>query len=186
MRLSRYPKLYMGIAFSGFSLVMAVGLTKAFLPLMAHDLDPVGTLVGFVTASWFFARIFIDIPSGIILIKFGKRKLILAGLLISTASPIVCAYSDSIYLLILGMMLWGFGAAIFFTSSTVAFLDLFQTEKRGQALGILQGIELMGYMVGAPVGAAIATSFGYGDAFLLSSLIVFTGFLITFVSGGNR
>ena len=122
-------------------MVMALGLTKAFLPIMALNLDPAGVLVGLATSSWFLFRVFVEIPSGLILVRVGRRRLLVFGLSLGVVSPIICAYANSIFLLILGMALWGVRAALFFICSTVTLFDLFELGKRGKAVETFQGLE---------------------------------------------
>ena len=160
-------------------MVMALGLTKAFLPIMASNLDPAGVLVGLATSSWFLFRVFLEIPSGFILVRVGRRRLLVLGLSLGVLSPIICAYANNIFLLILGMALWGVGAALFFICSTVTLFDLFELDRRGKAVGAFQGLELIGNFIGAPIGAVVAVSTGYSNVFIIASLMIFAGSLIT-------
>ncbi len=182
MGLKSYPRAYFELMIAGFSVVMAVGLTKAFLPIMASNLDPTGILVGFATSSWFLFRAFVEIPSGLVLVKIGRRNMLVIGLFLSVVSSIACAYSNNIYILILGMAIWGLGTALFLICSTVTLFDLFELNRRGKALGTFQGIEFIGSFIGAPIGAVLAASTGFSSAFLLASLMIFSGLLVTFGS----
>lgn len=141
MGLRSYTRAYFELIIAGFSMVMALGLTKAFLPIMALNLDPAGVLVGLATSSWFLFRVFVEIPSGLILVRVGRRRLLVFGLSLGVVSPIICAYANSIFLLILGMALWGVRAALFFICSTVTLFDLFELGKRGKAVETFQGLE---------------------------------------------
>ena len=97
--------------------IMSISLSSAFLPIMAHKLDPTGSLVGLAISSWFLTRIFIEVPSGLISAKVGRRNLIVRGILLGILGSLLCALSNSIYILILGRTLWGFGTALYFTSN---------------------------------------------------------------------
>lgn len=131
MELKSYPHVYFELLTIGFSLVMGVGLTRAFLPIMAYGLDPTGILVGFVTSAFFFSRAFIELPSGLIAIKVGRRNLIVTAFLLCVVGSVTCAVSNNIYLLILGITIWGLGSALFFLSSTSLLFDLFKANDRG-------------------------------------------------------
>lgn len=182
MGLKSYPKVYFRLIVAGFSIVMALGLTKSFLPIMAAELDTTGALVGLVTSSWFLTRVFVEIPSGLIIGKLGRRNLLITGLLLSALAPIISVFSNNIYLLIVGMTIWGFGAGLFFMCSTVAVFDLFEIGKRGRAMGALQAVESIGSFLGAPIGAIIAGIWGFPPVFSVASLVVFLGLLATFAS----
>jgi len=153
---------------------------------MAHKLDPTGSLVGLAISSWFLTRIFIEVPSGLISAKVGRRKLIVRGILLGLLGSMLCALSNSIYILILGRTLWGFGAALYFTSNTALMLDLFNPEVRGRAMGVFQGICFLGSFLGAPLGAVLARFIGFNAVFIVAMIAVLPAFLVAFFSKDLR
>lgn len=163
-------------------MVMAWGLTKAFLPIMASNLNPSGALIGLVTSSWFLTRVFMEIPSGLILAKVGRRNLFAIGLSMGVIAPIISFSATNIYMLIAGITLWGFGSGLFFLCSTVTLFDLFELDRRGKAMGTLQAIEQVGSFIGAPIGALIAGFWNFNSVFLVASMIVLTGSFVIFGS----
>ena len=181
-----YPRVYFEMLMIGFSIIMGIGLSRAFLPIMAYKLDPTGSLVGFVISAWFLTRIFIELPSGLISVKVGRRRLIVTGLLLGFSGPLLCAFSTSIYLLILGRTLWGFGTALYFTSNTALMFDLFEPRIRGRAVGTFQGIEFIGSFIGAPLGAVLAMFMGFNNVFIISAIIVLFALLIAFFSSALK
>jgi len=181
-----YPRIYFELVSVGFSLILGMGLSSAFLPLLSWELDPTGVLVGIVTSAWFLARIFTELPSGFFSDKVGRRRLVIFGLALSVGGTVTCAASRSIYQLILGRALWGLGAALFFTNNTALMFDLFEPSIRGKAVGTLQGIEFIGSFIGAPIGAIIASWFGYYSVFYVASVMTLVSFLIAFRSRGLK
>lgn len=181
-----YPRLYFELLFIGFSLVVGMGLSSAFLPLLAWELDPAGVLVGIVTSAWFLARIFTELPSGFLSDRIGRRKLAMFGLGLSAVGPLICATSRSIYQLIFGRALWGLGAAFYYTNITALMLDMFEPEVRGKAVGTFQGIEFFGSFVGAPLGAYMASLFGYYSVFYFASVMILICLLVASSSKGLK
>ncbi|RJS82914.1 MFS transporter [Candidatus Bathyarchaeota archaeon] len=153
---------------------------------MAHKLDPTGSLVGLAISSWFLTRIFIEVPSGLISAKVGRRNLIVRGILLGILGSLLCALSNSIYILILGRTLWGFGTALYFTSNTALMLDLFNPEVRGRAMGVFQGICFLGSFLGAPLGAVLARFIGFNAVFVAATVVVLPAFLVAFFSKDLR
>lgn len=182
MELKSYPRLYFELLALAFFLVMGFGLSKAFLPIMAYGMDPTGVLVGFVTSAWFFSRVFIELPSGLIAVRVGRRNLVVGGFLLSMVGSLICAFSTSIYTLIVGVTVLGSGTSLFFMSSTSLLFDLFKLEERGRAVGTFQGIESIGMFLGAPIGAIVAGFIGFSNIFILTSMILFFAFVTAFLS----
>ena len=186
MKGASYPRLYYELLFAGSSLMLGMGLSSAFLPILSWELDPTGVLVGLVTSAWFLARIFTELPSGLLSDILGRRRLALFGLTVSFVGTIMCAASRFIHQLILGRALWGLGAAFFFTSNTALIFDMFEPGVRGKALGTLQAIEFLGNLVGTPLGAVSAALFGYYSVFYIASLMTLLSFFVAFLSKGLK
>jgi MFS family permease len=177
-----YPRLYLQQFAVGFTLMLGMGLPGAFLPILARELDPVGVLVGAVTSAWFVARIFIELPSGILSDRIGRARLIIVGLALSVLGAFLCATSGSIYMLILGRAVWGLGTAFFFANNTALLMDMFEGDARARAVGNLQGIEFIGAFIAAPIGAFIAEMLGYYSVFYIATAMILISFSIAFLS----
>ncbi len=180
--LRAYPRIYYELLFIGFTIFLGMRLSGAFLPILAKELDPSGTLVGYVVSAWFLARVFIEMPSGVISDRIGRRRLFMVGIGLSAVGSLMCALASSIYLLIVGRALWGFGAALFFLNNTAMLIDLFDSAQRGRAVGTFQGIEFIGSLIGAPIGAVLAEVTGYFFVFYVTFGLISVGCLLTFWS----
>ncbi|MDH5439529.1 MAG: MFS transporter [Candidatus Bathyarchaeota archaeon] len=186
MGLKSYPKEYFELMLVGFTLIMGMSLSSAFLPIFAHELDPSGLLVGFVISAWSFSRVFTELPSGILADRFGRRRLLVGGLALSALGAFLCSMAYSVYLLIVGRTFWGLGTALFFMSSTALLFDLFKSNVRGRALGTFQGIEFTGSLIGAPMGSFLVAILDYRGVFSLAFISILCSFLIAFFSKGLR
>lgn len=180
--LRTYPRIYYELLFIGFSIFLGMRLSGAFLPILAKDLDPSGALVGYVVSAWFLARVFIELPSGLISDRIGRRRLFMLGIGLSAVGSLMCALASSIYFLIAGRALWGFGAALFFSNNTAMLIDLFESEQRGRAVGTFQGIEFIGSLIGAPIGALLAELTGYFFVFYVTFGLISVSCLLAFLS----
>ncbi len=156
-------------------MVMSGGMANSFLPIHAARLDPSGLLVGVVVSSYHFVRLFFELPSGVLSDRIGRKKLILVGLATGAGGAIICAEATSVYTLILGRALWGFGASFFFLNNTTLVMTMFEPERRGKTLGMFQSLEIVGSVVGQPLGAFVAEYFGFRAAFYASTAIVILG-----------
>jgi len=182
----RYPVVYFEMLLVGFLLIFGHSMLRAFLPLFARELDPTSIFVGFTISSYFFARSFIELPSGFISDRIGRRTPIIVGLCLGLIGSLICSFSTSIYMLILGFTLWGLGAALFFTSNTAFIINMFEPHVRGRALGTFQGLEFIGSFAGAPMGGFLAVYLGYTSVFYATVVSISFGFLIAFMSTGLR
>jgi len=151
--------------------------------LLAADLDPSGLLVGLVVSAWFISRIFIELPAGMISDRLGRRRLFLIGVGLSVFGAALCAVANTIYLLIVGRSIWGLGAGLFFMNNTALVIDLFESKARAKALGLFNGIEQVGSIIGAPIGAALVGTVGdYSHVFYVTMALVSVSFVLGLVS----
>ncbi|UCH32055.1 MAG: MFS transporter [Candidatus Bathyarchaeota archaeon] len=173
---------YLRLLLFGFLQLFGYSMSSPFLPILGAEQDPTKILAGVLIGSHFLSRVFTELPSGLIIDRLGGKKPILLSFLLSAIGAIVCAFSMSIYMLLLGLMIWGLGSAFFFTSSTILVIRFFELHSRGRALGTLQAVGFAGIFVGAPVGGFIAEYLGYKLVFLVSGAFMVAGFLIAFFS----
>jgi len=169
-----YSRVFFELVFIGFSIILGMGLIGAFLPLLAKDLDPSGSLVGLVVSAWFLARVFIEIPSGFLSDRIGRRRLFMLGIGLAVGGSLLCATAPTIAFLIAGRAIWGFGIALFFLSNTAILFDLFDPAVRGRAVGTFQSIEMIGSFIGGPIGGVLAGVIGYNAVFYFT--VALTGF----------
>jgi MFS family permease len=183
---SDIPDVYFELLFIGFNIMTGMSLSSSFLPIMANTLDPSGILVGLVVSSWFFSRIFIEIPAGIISDRVGRRRLLVFGLALSLFGPIICSQANHIYVLIFGRAIWGMGTALYFMSNLTLLMDILPSISRGRALGVFQGFEFIGSFIGAPLGAFLATIISYTEVFYFTAFFMLLSFTTAFKSGNIR
>ncbi len=180
--LRSYPRIYYLMMLMGFALIAGGGMGRAFLPLLSRELDPSGLWVGFAMSSYHFARTFLEIPSGWISDKMGRRLPVIIGLGLGAFGALLCSLATSIGVLILGRSLWGIGAALYFTNNLAFVIDLVQPGLRGRALGTMHSVEMLGSLLGQPVGAFLAEFIGFTAVFAIASLCIGCGFLFALVS----
>jgi len=166
---------------AGFLTVAANGMANPLLPLFAASLGASSVFVGFVVASYWLTRIFVEFPSGLISDRIGRRIPIIVGLLISSISAVWSSFSTNPFDLTLARSVWGIGAALFFSPATALLVDLFKVG-RGRALGTFQGIEFVGSFLGAPLGGYLAELFGFNIALIVCGVLSFAGFAVVLSS----
>jgi MFS family permease len=146
--------------FRRFVTVFGFGVAQPFLPLYAREMDTSETVVGLLISSYFITRLFIELPSGIISDRVGRRIPLLTGMSLSFLGAVICSLAHDLPFLVLGRAVWGMGTALFFSSSTAFIFDLFETSVRSQAMGTFQSIEFIVSVVCAPLGGLIAAYIG--------------------------
>lgn len=112
--------------------------------------------------------------------SYGRRKVLLAGLLLFVLSSLGCVYTSNFYVMLLWRLLQGIAASVPMVIGAATFLDKYSQEKAGQLIGLINSV-IAASMAGAPIiGAWISQAFDWRANFvtiLILSLISFLGTL---------
>lgn len=106
--------------------------------------------------------------------RFGRKKMLQAGLLIFGASSLLAAFSDSSGELIAARAVMGIGGALIMPSTLSIITDVFPREERGKAIGIWTGMAALGIATGPALGGFLLekSGFGWGSVFLINIPVV--------------
>lgn len=166
----------------GFVVLLSGNMGNPFLPLFAGDLGAASSMIGLIMSSYFFARIFLEIPSGYMMDRFGYRVPLIVGFASMTVAGVLAFLAADATYLMVSRMLSGFGSGLFFNASMNIVARLYEKEERGEAMGVFQGIEFSGSFLGAPIGGFLASWIGYRDVFLVSTVTLLPALAIVIFS----
>lgn len=117
------------------------------LPLFAEQLDgSTPALIGLAMGIYGLPQVVLQIPFGLLSDKYGRKRIILIGLLLFLIGSVIAALSHSIYGVLIGRAFQGAGAVSAVVMALVA--DLTQEVHRTKAM--------------ATIGASIGLAFGAG------------------------
>jgi EmrB/QacA subfamily drug resistance transporter len=100
--------------------------------------------------------------------RFGRRRVFAIGLGLFVAASVACALSGSVEALIAARAVQGVGAALIMTLALALVSAAFPAERRGAAIGILEGLTGLGVAIGPLVGGAVAEGLSWEWIFWLN------------------
>jgi MFS family permease len=121
--------------------------------LYAKALTDDHALIGLALGAYGLTQALLMIPFGMASDRWGRKPVIIIGLLVFAAGSFLAASADDIVTIILGRALQGAGAVSAAVSALLA--DLTREEKRTQAMA----------MIGSSIGLAFAFSLAAGPVF---------------------
>jgi len=137
-------------------------------PLM-RDLELDGAQVGNLSAFYFYAYAGMQIPIGLMIDRFGPRRLMTAGALTCAIGSASFALADTAALAFVGRFLVGFGAGFSFVSAITLAARWFEPRRFAQFTGLTMAAGMLGgFLAQAPL-AALVDSIGWRTALLASS-----------------
>ncbi len=153
--------------------VMTVDLMRA-LNIKAAGL---GTMAAF----YFYAYVPMQIPAGLLIDRFGPRKLLSFMIAICALGAIVFGFSHDMFLASSGRFLMGFGSAFAFVGALVLVARWFPPSYFAWAAGITQLLGSVGAIVGQAPLAASVEHLGWRNTIYMAGLIGLGLALITWL-----
>lgn len=156
-----------------------LGLFMVFPVMMIYGLEyhaATPMLLGLALGCYGITQAIFQIPLGLLSDIWGRKPVIVAGLLVFAAGSLVAALSDSIWGLILGRALQGAGAI---ASAVLALVgDLTSEQNRTRAMAVI-GISIgLSFSIAMVLGPLLAASGGLPAIFWLSTVLALVGIAI--------
>ena len=124
-------------------------------------------LLGVALGAFGFSQAFLQIPFGMLSDKYGRKPLILIGLIIFIVGSVVAAQAHSIYEVIIGRFLQGGGAI---SAAIMALLtDLTSEENRTKAMATIGASIGISFSVAMTLGPWLASWGGIGAIFWVTA-----------------
>ncbi len=154
-----------------FVVTTGMGMVWSILAVYATSLGASTAMVGLIFAMFGGSRLAVSLPAGIASERFGRRKLMLTGLVFLGASSFVAMSVTSVPLLVLTLVVQGIGQAVYVTTAMAAIADLSTPEGRVRDMAAFQGASTIGIAIGPGIGGLAAGAWGYAAPFLLQGAL---------------
>ena len=110
---------------------------------------------------------------------YGRKPILILGLVIFLIGTIICMFESSIYYLILGRCVQGMGAIGGILTALVA--DSVKEEKRTSAMALMGVGIFVSFVIAMILGSILGTHYGLNSLFALSAVVTIISLIITFV-----
>lgn len=152
--------------------VMSVSGVNVALPRMGRELN-----ASFSQLQWIvdvYALVFAGmlLTAGSIGDRYGRRKALLAGLLVFALGALVGGLAQSPGQVVLGRVIMGVGAAFVMPSTLSLIATIFPPEERKRAIAIWAGFAGAGGAIGPIATGLLLQWFWWGSALLLNIFVV--------------
>jgi MFS family permease len=165
-------ELFPSVYIPGFLMYAAYGMTAAITPLYATSLGGALALAGVVVSMRGLGQLVMNVPSGLIMGRFGNRKLLLISTFCAIAIALFTGLSNSISLLAICMFLAGSVQSTWSITRVSHVRSIVPPEFRGRAISAIGGAVRIGGFVGPIVGGYIAKFFGFSTVFFVQAGII--------------
>jgi EmrB/QacA subfamily drug resistance transporter len=136
------------------------------LPVISREFNADAILLNWVSTAHQLTVVVFMLPFGRIADIVGIKKIIVTGMIIYTATSVLCAFSNSMITLIIFRSLQGIGGAMIFGNFTGMLTAIYPARDRGRVLGINIAIINIGMFLGPYLGGVMTEHLGWRSLFL--------------------
>lgn len=151
------------------------------IPLLKADLNISNAEAGWLMALFFIPYAFFQLPSGYLADRFGPRKIITGGALISIAGNLIFSQGSTFMVLSLGQCVNGFGQAMGWTSALKLIVSWFPRSRRATAIGLFATCVTGGSSAGIRLSGYLGDHFGWQSAFMVPPAMMAAVLLIFWI-----
>ncbi|MEU5886463.1 MFS transporter [Streptomyces sp. NPDC047461] len=138
------------------------------LPTMAADLGASTGEQQWMADAYVIVFAALMLPAGLLGDRFGRRRMLIAGLGVFLAGSLVGALAGDVHWVIAARALMGVGAALVTPLALSVLPTLFTREEQPKATAIVSAASALGLPLGPIIGGWLLNHFWWGSVFLVN------------------
>ncbi|MFD5630999.1 DHA2 family efflux MFS transporter permease subunit [Streptomyces sp. NPDC127072] len=138
------------------------------LPTMAGELGASTGEQQWMADAYVVVFASLMLPAGLLGDRFGRRRMLITGLVVFLAGSLVGALVDDVTLVIVARGVMGIGAALVMPLGMAVLPSLFEADERTKAVGAVSAASALGLPLGPIVGGWLLDHFWWGSVFLVN------------------
>ncbi|MEH6403309.1 MAG: MFS transporter [Sneathiella sp.] len=150
------------------------------IPPIAEDLGLSVDRLGFVAAILFFTSALLQIPNGLLLDRFGSRRVVPIYVGFAIAGCLILAFATSYEELLVSRMLLGGGFSVTMMSAYVLFAKWYPVEKFATVTSWMMAASSLGSIIASYPLAFFINEFGWRPAYLIVAGVTLVAVIVGF------
>ena len=146
---------------------LGTSIANVGLPSLTRAFDASFHAVQWVVLAYLLAITAVIVSAGRLGDRFGRRRLLLAGLLLFAVACGLCGLAPSLAWLVAARVLQGLGAAVMMAMALGMVADTVTKERTGRVMGLLGTMSAVGTAMGPGVGGVLLSVWGWRAIFLI-------------------
>jgi sugar phosphate permease len=142
------------------------------IPLLKVDLGISNTQAGWLMALFFISYTIFQLPAGFLGDRFGPRKTLTWGAIISITGNLIFSQATSLGILSLGQLVNGLGQSMGWTSSLKLIVNWFPRSRRATAIGFFATCVTAGSSLGIRLSGLLGDHLGWRSSFIIPPVLL--------------
>ncbi len=146
------------------------GAAIPVIALLALDLGASPALAGAIVALRGIGTMVFDVPSGVLVARFGERKAMVMATAVLGLIAFGIGLKPSLLVYALLVLLMGFAWAVWLLARLTYVTEASPTAHRGRVMSMMGGVNRSGQFIGPLIGGLAVIPFGLAGAFFVQAL----------------
>jgi MFS transporter, DHA1 family, multidrug resistance protein len=151
---------------------LGIGLIVPVMPSFKDIMHLSGATMGYLVAVFAVAQLLMSPIAGRWVDRFGRKKIIIFGLLLFGISELIFGLGTHVSVLYFSRILGGISAALVMPGVTAYIADITSVQERPVAMGYLSAAISTGFIIGPGIGGFVA-EYGVRMPFYVAAIIAF-------------
>jgi len=154
------------------------GIIVPVTPIYAKTFGVSDAAIGLVVSVYGLGRFLFSVPAGQLADRFGRRRVILAGTILTCLGSVLCGLAGDFTQLLIFRFISGVGSTAVITGTQIVVADVATPENRGRLMSTYQGFFSFAVGVGPSVGGVVAVLYGPRAPFFVFAILTIVAGLI--------
>lgn len=188
---AKHPNLVLTTSILSSSLAFIDGsVVNVGLSAIGRNLAGTGADLSWVVNGYLLPLSSLLLLGGALGDRFGRKRILLAGIAIFGLASLLCAFAASLWMLVGGRVLQGTGAALLLPNSLAILSATFEGKARGRAIGIWAAAGAAAGAVGPLLGGWLVDTVGWRAIFTINlpvaALAIIMGWRFVHLQRGDK
>lgn len=181
MNISPVPSSPGRVAMIMMASLFGLGMSNLFVrssmgvlaPELAADLNLSPVILGATASAFFFAYAIFQIPGGMLLDRFGPRRVITGLFALNAIGTLAFSFAPDGWTMLVSRIVMGIGCAAIFPGAFMVIARFYPPDRLTSVAGVMNSFAMMGMFLATFPFAYLVTAIGWREGFHLIAAIVF-------------
>ncbi|WP_461082866.1 MFS transporter [Streptomyces deserti] len=138
------------------------------IPSLTREMDAATSDIQWMINAYSLVQSGLLLTAGSAADRYGRKKMLLAGLVLFGVGSLVAGLADTSGQLIAARAGMGVGGALLLTTTLAVAMQIFTPEEQPRAIGIWSAVNALGFATGPLIGGFILNHYWWGAIFLIN------------------